>query len=372
MPAQSDPVDDDLTRVSGIEPDVAGQLHDAGIHTVAELARATVEQVVAACGNGQVASASAQGWIDQAAELVAAEAGDGEGEDAEVGDAAGGDPEPGVAEPGVAEPGVAEPGVAEPGDAEPGDAEFVDSDPPAPVPAASGQARLLPRRTFSVEVWVDRHAERVARTRLVHLETQDAAAWSGWSRSRLLDFMEKRIGHADPEPPATAGSAGPEPGPRVADAATPAPDVVPVAAAPVLAHAAADRPSSSPALAVHRFGLVKAAAPVMWHGEIAARLRLDSGDLDLPPGCTAEAQVELLAQPRGAGRGRAEVIATRTIDLVAGRQVDAPLRGRLPDREPPFTLQAVVKVLVDQPGGHPAAELSSARLDLVPAGLTAT
>jgi hypothetical protein len=335
--------------VSGIEPDVAGRLHDAGTHTVAELARAKVEQVVAAFGNGQVANTRAQGWIDQPAELVAAEDGAAEDGDAEVGD------------------GEVEDAAG--GDAGLGDAEFVDSVPPAAVPADAGQARLLPRRTFTVEVWVDRHAERVVATRLVHLETQEAEAWSGWSRSRLLDFMERRSGVADSEHPATGGSAGPAPGPAVAGG-TPAPDVVSAATAPDLAHATMARPSSSPTLVVHRFGLVKATAPVMGRGEIAARLRLAADDLDLPPGLTAEAQVTLLAKPLGAGR-RAEVIGARTVDLAAGRAVDAVLRGRLPDREPPFTLQAVVKVLVDQPGGHPAAELGSARLELVPAGPTA-
>src|SRR5262249_25669860 len=295
----SDPVDNDLTRVSGIEPGVAAQLHDAGIHTVAELAQATVEQVVAACGNEQVANARAQGWIEQAAELV--------------------------------------------------DAELVDPVPPAAVPAASGQARLLPRRTFTVEVWVDGHAAQGVATRLVHLETQEADAWSGWSRPRLLDFMEKRIGVADPERGATGGSAGPEPGLAAADAA-PAPDVV-HAAVP----AAADHPLSPPALVVPPFGLGKAAARGMRPRATAAPRRLDADDLDLPPGLTAVAQVELLAQPLGGGR--AEVIDACAIDLAAGRAVDAVLRGRLPDRQPPFAVLAVVRVLVDQPGGRPTEGL---------------
>jgi hypothetical protein len=179
--------------------------------------------------------------------------------------------------------------------------------------------------------------------------------------------MEKRMEVAGPERP--GGSTVPEPGPAVVDATTPAPEV-PSAAAPDRAHAAPDRPLSPPALAVHRFGLVKAAERAMRQGRTAARLQLDADDLDLPPGCTAVAQVELLAKPLGAGR--AEVIAARTIDLAAGRAVDAVLRGRLPDREPPFTLLAMVRVLVDQPGGNPTEGLGSATLDLVPGdGLTA-
>src|SRR5262245_61945387 len=36
-------------------------------------------------------------------------------------------------------------------------------------------------------------------TRVVQLKTQEMDAWSTWSRERLLDFVETRVGVADPE-----------------------------------------------------------------------------------------------------------------------------------------------------------------------------
>jgi predicted flap endonuclease-1-like 5' DNA nuclease len=57
------PTDDDLTRVPGIDPRIAAQLRAAEIHSVDQLARATVDQVVAACGSDVATSARAQEWI---------------------------------------------------------------------------------------------------------------------------------------------------------------------------------------------------------------------------------------------------------------------------------------------------------------------
>jgi hypothetical protein len=147
--AQAAASDDSLTQIAGIEPHVAARLRAAGIHTIDDLAWSSPEQVAAACGGGDGANARAQGWIEQAAEFADRAA--------------------------------------------------------AAEHEAPGQARVLPRRTFTVEVWIDSDADQVVTTRVVHLETREADAWSGWSRSRLLDFMEARTGVAIPaQTPATS------------------------------------------------------------------------------------------------------------------------------------------------------------------------
>ena len=237
-----------------------------------------------------------------------------------------------------------DPGAPDPGD----DAVTPDAD----------SGHLLPRRTFTVEVRVDgdpesesEQSDKVVTTRVVHLETQHAEAWPGWSRTRLLDFLETRIGVAASE----EGSPAAVTEPAVAAAPpTPPPGVESAGGPP------------SPALAVHRFGLLKAAAPTMGQGEAAARLRLVPADLDLPAQRSAVAQVELFARP--AGPGRAEILDTRVVDLTTGGAVDVVLRGRLPDRDPPFTVFATVRVLVDQPSGRPSEGVGSATLELAPGG----
>ena len=113
MSVQAEASDDSLTRIAGIEPHVAAQLRAAGIHTVDDLAWSAPEQVAAACGSGGGANARAQGWIEQAAEFADRAA--------------------------------------------------------AAEHEARGQARVLPRRTFTVEVWIDSDADQVVTTRVVHL-----------------------------------------------------------------------------------------------------------------------------------------------------------------------------------------------------------
>lgn len=304
MSVQADAADDSLTRIAGIEPHVAAQLREAGIHTVDDLAWSSPEQVAAACGSGVGASARAQGWIERAAEFADRAA--------------------------------------------------------AAEHEAPGQARVLPRRTFTVEVWIDSNADQIVTTRVVHLETREADAWSGWSRSRLLDFIETRTGVAVPvQTPATSVHAAREHGP--ADAG---PAVTAAAPDPGATRNVADSQPAPPALIVHRFGVLKAATPAMRRGETAARLRLDPAELGLRAGLTEVAHVELLAKPLGAGR--AKILDTRVIDL-ADRAVDAVLPVRLPEGiDPPFAVLATVKVLADQPAGQPTEGLGNATLDLVP------
>jgi len=309
VPVQAEGADDSLTRIAGIGPHVAAQLRAAGIHTVDDLAWSSPERVAAACGGGDDANARAQGWIGQAAEFADRAA--------------------------------------------------------AAEQETPGPARVLPRRTFTVEVWIDGDADQVVTTRVVHLETREADAWSGWSHSRLLDFMAARTGVAIPaQTPATSIHAAPEHSPADAGPAVPA-----AARDPRAMRNVADSQPAPAALIVHRFGVLKAATPAMQRGETAARLRLDPAELGLRGGLTEVAHVELLAKPLGAGR--AEILDTRIIDL-AGRAVDAVLPVRFPEGiDPPFAVLATVKVLADQPTGQPTEGLGNATLDLVPGGATA-
>jgi hypothetical protein len=209
-----------------------------------------------------------------------------------------------------------------------------------PGPGGLDRSRLLRRRAFAVEVWMDGEEDdpRVAGTRVVDLETSKADAWSGWNVARLLAFLETRMtpaGPVDPEPPPTAGELGAEP-----------PGGAP----------------RRPARLVHRYGVLAAAALVPGRGDVAARLRLDPGGLELPFGQTGTARVELFAQPV-AGK-RAVALDDRLIELTGGA-VDAVLRGRTPELDVPFRIFATVRILVDRPDGSPKDDLGDATLDIV-------
>lgn len=207
---------------------------------------------------------------------------------------------------------------------------------PRPVAAPPSQVvdgvRLVPRRTFTLEVWGE--GARIVATQVAHLETQDCRAWRGWRPARLLEFLESRIGAAGLAYAETCGSG--------AGVLEPVPAV----------------------LSVHRFGLVPARGLLVCGGRAAARLRFDPAGLDLPDAPTRLARLQLLAQPVGAGH--AVVLDDRTVDLPPGRTVDTVLGGRLPDRGEPFAMFAAVRVLVDRPDGRPRSGLGDARLELLP------
>jgi predicted flap endonuclease-1-like 5' DNA nuclease len=207
------------------------------------------------------------------------------------------------------------------------------------------------RRTFTVEVRIDSETSKVLATRVVHLETQDAHTWQGWDSKRLLKILETRIGVAEPAE---------EPTPEPEAATTVDREPVPEPQPPAVDHTA---PASPPTPPVHRFGVVKAARLATSTGEAAARLRLDSADLDLPGGQTAAARIQLLARP--VGRGRAVVLDEQTCDLPTDRPLDAVLPVRLPDQDPPFAISAAIWVMIDQPAGQPREDLGSATLDLI-------
>jgi hypothetical protein len=246
--------EDDVTRIEGIGPRIAAQLHAAGIRTVAELAAAGRERVVAACGSRVATDGRVDRWLAEAARL-----------------------------------------------------------------APRRTWRSPDRRTFTIEVRVE---GTVLATRVQHVETAEEQTWAGWSRTRLLDFVEERIG-VRADPPA--------------------------------------RPAGKPR--VHRFGLLS--APGRAGGpEVAALLRLDPAGLDLPAG-PARAAVDLLAT--AAGPGQAVVLDRRTLALDPDRPAETVLRGRLPDGPSPLRILAAVQVLTDGPAGPPQASLGAASLALVPA-----
>jgi hypothetical protein len=307
-----------LTGVVGIGAQTAARLREAGIETLEQLARATVEQVVAACGPSLAPPARAASWIQQAAALVGPAGRNG----ADGADGAAPAPQP----PKRARAGAARPGRG------PATARTA---PPSP-----------PRRTFTVEVRVEGDPARAVTTHVVHLETQQADGWPGWDRARLVDFLEQRIGvveaGAQPEPVPT---------PEEPKAEPEGPATEPTGAA------------AAPPLTVHRFGLLTAAAPLMRRGDATARLHLDPAELDLPERGAAEARADLLARPVGTGRD--QVLDRRVIDLSGRQAVDAQFRGRLPDQDPPFALSAIVRVLVEQPSGRPQEGLGGAVLDVV-------
>ncbi|MEZ4707690.1 MAG: ATP-binding cassette domain-containing protein [Caldilineaceae bacterium] len=69
--AQSPPAEDELQQIKGIGPVWAERLHQAGIHTVADLANATPAQIKALLATrGGKAPAQLQTWIDHARHLV--------------------------------------------------------------------------------------------------------------------------------------------------------------------------------------------------------------------------------------------------------------------------------------------------------------
>jgi Helix-hairpin-helix domain len=297
----------DLTGVVGIGAQTAARMREAGIETLEQLARATVDQVVAACGPSVASPERAASWIQQAAAMVGA-----------AGTNRAGAPSSAARRPKRAR------------------TETALRRGPAPTRAATPSAS---RRTFTVEVRVEGDPARAVTTHVVHLETQQADGWPSWDRARLLAFMERRIGVFTPEaPPVT-----PEELPSAEPDGTAAEPEAP--------------------LTVHRVGLLTAAAPLMQRGDATARLRLDPAELDLPERGAAVARVDLLARPVATGRD--QVLDRRLIDLSGGRAVDAQLRGRLPDQDPPFAVSAIVRVLVEQPSGRPQASLGGAVLDVV-------
>lgn len=300
----------DLTGVVGIGAQTAARMREAGIETLEQLAGATVDQVVAACGPSLAPTARAASWIQQAAAMVGA-----------AGTNRAGAPSSAARRPKRARTETARRRGT------------------APTRAATPSAS---RRTFTVEVRVEGDPARAVTTHVVHLETQQADGWPSWDRTRLLAFMERRIGVFAPEAP---------PEPSVPPEELPSAEPEGTAAEP-----------EAP-LTVHRVGLLTAAAPLMQRGDATARLRLDPAELDLPERGAAVARVDLLARPVATGRD--QVLDRRLIDLSGGHAVDAQLRGRLPDQDPPFALSAIVRVLVEQPSGRPQASLGGAVLDVV-------
>jgi hypothetical protein len=294
-PATAD--DGDLTRIPGIGSRTADQLRAAGVGTVSQLAAATPERLAAAIGRRPGYAQRTAEWIRSAAGLLAASGGTGR-------------------------------------------------------PAA---VRRRPRRTFTVEVQVDGEPDRVVATRVVHLESQDTDTWSGWSRQRLLAFLEARIAPAAVRAEADAPTAGTD-----AEGAPRGGETDANTAPPGSGRGTAADPAPPGVLGVHRFGILESTAPART-GRISARLRLDPADLDLPSGLGAMARVKLLG--RGGTTGSL-LLDSRDVAVPAKGVVETVLGGDLPRSSPSCSVFATVRVLVASPAGRPQEGLGSARLDV--------
>jgi hypothetical protein len=133
---------DDLKRIHGIGPGIAQRLHDAGLHTFAQLAALPVDDIAALLGgiaglSGK--SIAAQDWTGQARTLAA--------------------------------------------------------QPPATDEAAAGATALVRQHyaTFTVELLLD-EANMVRRTHVTHVQGGTAETWAGWPADRLVDFFVQRAG----------------------------------------------------------------------------------------------------------------------------------------------------------------------------------
>ncbi|HZC73890.1 MAG TPA: helix-hairpin-helix domain-containing protein [Jatrophihabitans sp.] len=164
----------DVTSVAGIGAQTAARLRAAGIKTVDQLSRATVDQVVAACGPGLAPTRRAASWIQQAAALAGTTGTNG------------------------AAP------ARSPKRARNGAARSQGTVPPRIRTVAPA------RRTFTVEVRVEGDPARPATTHVVHLETKQSDGWTGWDGARLLEFMERRMGAVEPVAPPEPAAAVPQ------------------------------------------------------------------------------------------------------------------------------------------------------------------
>lgn len=312
---------DDLTKINGIGDKVATRLHGLGIHTYAQLAAASAEDIAAGVRDGWPITATRvarQRWVEQAARLAA---------DGPVGR---------------------------------------DTATSAKRATRESEVRAAPsRHAFTVEVRLGERGDgptgtaKVVATRIVAVENaEDAQQWSGWDGPRLLAFVERHLGiraagaaPADAEEATTAAAA---------DVAGVAGEAAACEAEPGEAAACGAEPGEA-ASYVQRFGIVAADGCLPGRSTVLARLRLDRMVLNLPDDANVLVQAQLLAQP--VGQRATEIIAERCATRVSDSVDGVELIGALPDHARHYNLLAAVRILASQPpAGTVPRDLGASRL----------
>jgi hypothetical protein len=289
----SRPVDQtDLKEVRGIGRKVEARLKEAGIMDLGQLARTPVNEVAAILaglpGRFDADRILSENWLGQAAELAASSA---------------------------------------------GQAEAVET--AAPV-----------RHNFTIEVRRALAGGQIESSRIVHFQTRDEEAWSGWNPQRLVAFIEERSGML---PAAQRERTGEE-----------------VASGPSVATGAKGTSSDrevKPGL--HTFAMVPGSGPdVSLRGPIKATLIFDPAAVRLPAGQSVEVKTDVFVRQRPpsknilVGRGRTRIGAAGRVRLEI--PCELPVMGR------PTTMFATVQVFAMAPdaGRPPSRGLPDASLEI--------
>jgi hypothetical protein len=281
------PVDQgDLKAVQGIGPKVEARLKGAGIKDLGQLARTPVNELAAELsglhGKFGTDRIVRERWLEQAAALAAAPGVDGE---------------------------------------------------------VTAEAKPV-RHNFTVEVRLPLADRDVVSSKVVHVQTGDEEAWTGWDPGRLTAFIEDR----------SRIRSGPE---LVPDEGLPA--------APANEKAA---PEPAGASALHTYAMVTASrADVIGGrtGAVTATLTFDPAPLGLPASEMATVKAEIFARQLAAG---GSILVGDSQGMLGPRQLfrlEIPCDLSVASR--PITLFAVVRVLASDGQAHrPAQGLAGASL----------
>jgi hypothetical protein len=278
---QDQPVDQgNLKAVRGIGPKVEARLRRAGITDLGHLARTPSNELAAVLedlpGRFDADRIAREGWLAQAAALAA-------------------------------------------------------TVPTARAKETAAGARI--RHNFTVEVQLEIAGRDIVSSKVVHVQTLDEATWAGWNGSRLVAFIEDRVGAAAPAP-------------RTADEA---------AQASQSPRDQAERSVADASMAaVHTFAMVPA-DDVIAEREIIATLTFDATALHLPPHQVGQASVDVFAHHPPPGKSI--LVGSRTADIVADQAVTLDIPCRLPAAEHPLALFAAVQVRVINGPGHPPSNV---------------
>jgi hypothetical protein len=139
--------DSDLQAIRGVGPKIEAQLKAAGITSLEQLARTSLNELVTLLRDVRPRYDAdriiREGWLAQAARLAATEH----------------------------------------------------------VPADTGRYR----HNFTAEVHLEVGSDDVISSKVVHVQTGDEDAWAGWDADRLVRFIEERAGVAEPTPACVPG-----------------------------------------------------------------------------------------------------------------------------------------------------------------------